>query len=51
MKEKIPEINLKYAMYLEDEGRYPEAEQEFLKAKKPREAVLMYLFFIFLNYY
>lgn len=41
MKDKIPEINLKYAMYLEDEGRYPEAEREFLNAKKPREAVLM----------
>jgi intraflagellar transport protein 172 len=50
MKEKIPEINLKYAMYLEDEGRYPEAEQEFLKAKKPREAVLMYLFLILISY-
>jgi intraflagellar transport protein 172 len=37
-------------MYLEDEGRYPEAEQEFLKAKKPREAVLMYLFLILISY-
>jgi intraflagellar transport protein 172 len=43
MKEKIPEITLKFAMYLEDEGRFQEAEQEFLKAKKPREAVLMYV--------
>ncbi len=30
-------------MYLEDEGRFPEAEQEFLKARKPKEAVLMYV--------
>jgi hypothetical protein len=43
MKDKIPEITLKYAMYLEDEGRFQEAELEFLKAKKPREAVLMYV--------
>jgi intraflagellar transport protein 172 len=37
----MPEISLKYAMYLEDEGKFMEAEQEFLKAKKPKEAVLM----------
>ena len=42
-KEKLPEIHAKYAMYLEDEGRFAEAEQEFLKAKKPKEAVLMYV--------
>ena len=30
-------------MYLEDEGRFVEAEHEFLKAKKPKEAVLMYV--------
>ncbi len=40
-KEKLPEIHAKYAMYLEDEGKFAEAEQEFLKAKKPKEAVLM----------
>ncbi len=42
-KEKLPEIHGKYAMYLEDEGRFVEAEHEFLKAKKPKEAVLMYV--------
>ena len=42
-KEKIPEIHAKYAMYLEDEGRFPEAEMEFIKAGKPKEAVLMYV--------
>mgnify|MGYP001991813177 CR=1 FL=1 len=32
-KEKLPEVHLKYAMYLEDEGRFNEAEGEFLKAE------------------
>jgi intraflagellar transport protein 172 len=35
------EIHGKYAMFLEDEGRLNEAEIEFIKAKKPKEAVLM----------
>ncbi|KAM4521459.1 intraflagellar transport protein 172 homolog isoform 2-T2 [Odontesthes bonariensis] len=42
-KEKIPQIHLKYAMYLEDEGKFPEAEVEFIKAGKPKEAVFMYV--------
>ncbi|XP_034555797.1 intraflagellar transport protein 172 homolog [Notolabrus celidotus] len=42
-KEKIPEIHLKQAIYLEDEGKFPEAEVEFVKAGKPKEAVLMYI--------
>ncbi|KAG7280372.1 hypothetical protein CRUP_022200 [Coryphaenoides rupestris] len=41
-QQKIPEIHLKHAMYLEDEGRFSEAESEFIKAGKPKEAVLMY---------
>ena len=41
MKNKLPEIHLKHAMYLEDEGRFAEAEAEFVKAAKPKEAVLM----------
>ena len=41
MKTKMPEIHLKHAMYLEDEGKFPEAEAEFIKASKPKEAVLM----------
>jgi hypothetical protein len=40
-KNKLPEIHLKHAMYLEDEGRFHEAEAEFIKAGKPKEAVLM----------
>ena len=41
MKNKMPDIHLKYAMYLEDEGKFREAEAEFVKADKPKEAVLM----------
>ncbi|KAJ8355794.1 hypothetical protein SKAU_G00185880 [Synaphobranchus kaupii] len=42
MKNKIPDIHLKNAMFLEDEGKFAEAETEFIKAGKPKEAVLMY---------
>ena len=40
-KDKLGEIHLKHAMYLEDEGRFQDAEAEFIKANKPKEAVLM----------
>ena len=30
-------------MYLEDEGRFKEAEEEFVKADKPKEAIDMYI--------
>ena len=43
MTSKLPDVHLKYAMYLEDEGRFKEAEAEFLQAEKPREAIDMYL--------
>ena len=43
MKEKIPDIHYKYAMALEDEGKFKEAEAQFIKAKKAKEAVLMYV--------
>lgn len=33
----------RYALLLEDEGRFKEAEGEFVAARKPREAVDMYL--------
>ncbi|XP_043070065.1 intraflagellar transport protein 172 homolog [Drosophila bipectinata] len=36
------EVHLKIAMSLEDEGKFEAAEEEFLKAHKPREAILMY---------
>lgn len=35
-------VHLKIAMELEDEGKFTEAEAEFLLANKPREAVLMH---------
>ena len=45
MKAKLPDVHLKHAMYLEDEGEFKKAEDEFIKANKPREAVLMQVFF------
>eukprot|EP00898_Chlorokybus_atmophyticus_P006921 jgi/Chlat1/722/Chrsp104S01301 len=42
-KNKLPEVHLKWAMFLEDEGRYPDAESAFILAGKPREAVDMWL--------
>ncbi|XP_055910125.1 intraflagellar transport protein 172 homolog [Eupeodes corollae] len=36
------EVHLKIAMSLEDEGKFEEAEVEFIKANKPKEAILMY---------
>lgn len=36
------QVHLKYAMFLEDEGRFQEAEAEFISAGKPREAIDMY---------
>jgi intraflagellar transport protein 172 len=41
--DKQLDIHSKYAMFLEDEGRFQEAENEFLLAQKPKEAVLMYV--------
>ena len=41
MHHKQPELYLKYAMFLEDEGKFNEAEEQFIKANKPKEAVLM----------
>uniref|UniRef100_A0A2K5EYN7 Intraflagellar transport protein 172 homolog n=1 Tax=Aotus nancymaae TaxID=37293 RepID=A0A2K5EYN7_AOTNA len=43
LKHKTPEIHLKYALYLEDEGKFEEAEAEFIRAGKPKEAVLMFV--------
>ncbi|VEN45242.1 unnamed protein product, partial [Callosobruchus maculatus] len=40
---KVDEVHLKYAMALEDDGKFSEAETEFIKAKKPKEAILMYI--------
>ena len=40
---KLPEVHLKYAMALEDDGRFDEAESEFVKASKPKEAIDMWV--------
>ena len=39
---KKPDVHLKYACFLEDEKRYKEAEDHFIMANKPQEAVSMY---------
>ena len=41
MKEKLPDVHTRYAMYLEDEGKFADAELEFIKANRSKEAVLM----------
>jgi len=43
VKSKIPDVHMKYALYLEDEGKFDEAEAEFIKAGRPKEAVLMHI--------
>ena len=41
-KYKLNDVHLKYAWFLEDERRFKEAEEEFVKASKPTEAISMY---------
>merc|ERR1719460_3058516 len=40
---KLPEVHLKKALALEDDERYKEAAEEFIKAQKPKEAIDMYI--------
>lgn len=42
-KAKVGEVHLKHALFLEDEGRFKEAEEEFISAGKPKEAIDMYV--------
>ncbi|KAI8818942.1 uncharacterized protein EV422DRAFT_125936 [Fimicolochytrium jonesii] len=42
-KAKVADVHYKQAMYLEDEGKFKEAEQAFVLAGKPKEAILMYI--------
>ncbi|XP_068198190.1 intraflagellar transport protein 172 homolog [Antennarius striatus] len=42
-KEKVPEVHLEHALYLRNEGEFAEAENLFIKAGKPNEAVSMYV--------
>lgn len=39
----IQSIQLKHAMFLEDEGQFPEAEACFIQAGKAKEAILMHI--------
>jgi len=39
---KKPDVHLKFALFLEDEKWYKEAEDHFILANKPSEAVSMY---------
>eukprot|EP00667_Euglena_gracilis_P000220 EG_transcript_220 len=43
LRSKLPYVHLKHAMFLEDEGRFKEAEDSFVKAHKPKEAIDMYI--------
>lgn len=42
-KTKIVHIHLKKAMFYEDQGKFEDAEAQFISAGKPREAVLMHV--------
>eukprot|EP00051_Salpingoeca_urceolata_P019102 m.274557 g.274557 ORF g.274557 m.274557 type:complete len:1824 (+) comp19348_c0_seq8:278-5749(+) len=42
-KNKLSAVYLRHAMHLEDEGQFREAEEEFIKCDKAKEAVLMYV--------
>jgi intraflagellar transport protein 172 len=37
----MPSVHLKYALQLEEDGQFAQAEQQYLLADKPKEAVLM----------
>lgn len=41
LKSKLSDVHYKYAMTLEDDGKFKQAEEHFVKANKPKEAVLM----------
>eukprot|EP00434_Breviolum_minutum_P021047 symbB.v1.2.018570.t1/scaffold1485.1/size118442/2 len=42
-KHKLPDIHLKKALALEDDEQFKLAEEEFIAAKKPKEAIDMYV--------
>lgn len=39
--ERLTGVHYKYALALEDDGKFEEAEKHFVAGKKPKEAVLM----------
>lgn len=43
LPKKLSDIHMKHALFLEDDERFKEAEEEFVKAGKPREAIDMYI--------
>lgn len=43
MPKKLVDVYLKHALLLEDDEKYDKAEEEFLKAGKPKEAIDMYV--------
>jgi len=43
MPKKLPDVHLKHALFLEDDERFAEAEQAFINASKPKEAIDMYV--------
>ncbi|KAJ1554535.1 hypothetical protein HK405_004770, partial [Cladochytrium tenue] len=42
-RSRLADVHYKHAMYLEDEGRFREAQDAFILAARPREAILMYI--------
>lgn len=44
--ERLTGVHYKYALALEDDGKFQEAEKHFVAGKKPKEAVLMWVPFI-----
>ncbi|CAB3377061.1 Hypothetical predicted protein [Cloeon dipterum] len=40
---KMSEIHYKYALALEDDGKFQDAEEHFIKSGKPKEAIHMYV--------
>ena len=41
-KYRVPYVHLKYAMYLEDEKRYHDAEEHYIKANQVEDVIQMY---------
>lgn len=38
-RKRLPDVYFKHAVALEEDGRFQEAEEEFIKAGKPKEAI------------
>jgi intraflagellar transport protein 172 len=41
-KHKVNDVHLKHAQKLEDEKKFKEAEEHYIKSGKPKEAIHMY---------